>query len=61
MRQQHGDPEAGTRQVAASPWRNNVMINLIKIVAVLAIGYAVLNPTFTPKAEDAKCSCKANT
>lgn len=36
------------------------MLHIIKILAVIAIGYAVINPTFSPKAEDASCSCKAD-
>jgi hypothetical protein len=36
------------------------MLTILKIVAALVIGYAVLNPTFSPKAEDASCSCKAD-
>lgn len=31
---------------------------LIKVVAAVVIGYAVLHPTSKPKAEAAKCECK---
>lgn len=36
------------------------MLHIIKILAVIAIGFAALNPTFSPKAEDASCNCKAD-
>ena len=35
------------------------MLTIIKVAIALAIGYVALNPTFSPKAEDASCSCKA--
>jgi hypothetical protein len=37
-----------------------VMMTLIKIAVAALITFGVLNPSFTPRGEDAKCSCKAD-
>ena len=37
-----------------------VMMILIKLVAAAVIGFAVLHPTSTPKAENCECKAKAN-
>jgi hypothetical protein len=36
------------------------MLTLIKIAVAAAIAFGVLSPSFTPKGEDAACSCKAD-
>lgn len=36
------------------------MLTLLKIGVAALIGFGVLNPSFTPKADDAKCTCKAD-
>jgi hypothetical protein len=41
--------------------RENAMLTIIKIAVAALITFGVLNPSFTPRAEDAKCSCKADT
>lgn len=37
-----------------------IMITLLKIAVAVAIGYAVVNPSFTPTAQDASCNCSAD-
>lgn len=48
------------RRTSASAIKNQTMITLIKIAVALAIGFAVVNPTSTPKAQDASCNCSAD-
>jgi hypothetical protein len=36
------------------------MLTLLKVAVAGLIAFAVLNPTSTPKADHANCSCKAN-
>ena len=36
------------------------MLTLVKIAIAVAIGIAVVNPSFTPKADDASCKCAAD-
>jgi hypothetical protein len=36
------------------------MLTVLKIAVAGLIAFAVLNPSFTPRADDAKCSCKAD-
>lgn len=51
----------GKEAVTCSLVKNNViMFTLIKIAVAIAIGIAVVNPSFTPKADDASCKCSAD-
>lgn len=36
------------------------MLILLKLVAAAVIGFAVINPTTSPKAEDCECKAKAD-
>jgi hypothetical protein len=36
------------------------MLTLIKIAVAVAIGFAVVHPSFSPKADDASCNCSAD-
>jgi hypothetical protein len=36
-----------------------VMVTLIKLAVAAVIGFAVLHPTTTPKADDCECKAKA--
>jgi hypothetical protein len=36
------------------------MITLLKIAVAGLIAFAALNPSFTPKADNASCNCSAN-
>jgi hypothetical protein len=49
----------GKRQDAGAK-RENAMLTIIKIAMAALITFGVLNPSFAPHADDAKCSCKAN-
>jgi hypothetical protein len=40
--------------------KTKVMLTLVKIAIAVAIGFAVVNPSFTPKADDASCRCSAD-
>jgi hypothetical protein len=42
-----------------APFRVKPMMTLLKIAVAALITFGVLNPSFTPKADDANCSCKA--
>jgi len=37
-----------------------IMMIVLKIAAAALIGFGLLQPSFSPKAEDASCSCKAD-
>lgn len=50
----------GGKRQDAGAIQGKTMLTLLKIAVAAAIGFAVLNPSFTPKADDAKCSCKAD-
>jgi hypothetical protein len=36
------------------------MLIIIKIAAAALLAYGVLEPSFTPKAQDAACRCRAD-
>lgn len=40
--------------------KGNNMLTIIKIAVAALIMFGVLSPSFTPKGEDAACSCKAD-
>jgi hypothetical protein len=36
------------------------MLTILKIAVAAAVAFGVLSPSFTPKADNANCSCHAN-
>jgi hypothetical protein len=51
--------QGGKRQDAGAKGKK-IMLTILKVAVAGLIAFGVLSPSFTPKADNAKCTCKAD-